>query len=190
MIDFKLGFKKAFGMSIITSIVFLAIGLFLLTKPDATISIVSLTIGILFIMIGTNRISKYIKNKNEYNFLKLDLTIGIISIVLGSILIYNNRAIVSILPFVLGIYFIVNSITKIQYAIELKKYNTNKWISALVPAIMTLIIGFVFVVNPFKGAKIITQIIGLFIVLYSLTDIINYFLLKRNFDKIVTVIEE
>ena len=141
-------------------------------------------------MIGTNRIGKYIKNRNNYNFLKIDLTIGIISIVLGAILIYNNRAIVSILPFVLGIFFIVNSITKIQYAMQLKKYNSSKWIMTLVPAVLTLIFGLVFVINPFKGAKIITQIIGFFIVLYSLTDIVNYFLLKRNFDKVITVIEE
>lgn len=181
-------FGKAFGISITSSVLFFILGLFLVLKPETTISLVSTVIGIFFLLGGFSSISKYLSNKENQGFLKLDLTKGVILFVIGIILILKGEAVASVLPFIIGIYFIVNSITKIQYSLELKNYNKEKWLPTFVLAGVTLLCGAVFVLNPFRGAVALTQIIGVFIMIYSIVDVVNYSLLRKNFKDVINIV--
>ena len=47
-------------------------------------------------------------------------------------------------------------------------------------AIICLVCGVVILFNPFKSAVIVTQIIGLFMIIYAVLDIINSFILRKS----------
>ena len=120
-------------------------------------------------------------NKDKKN--EMDIVYGIITIILGIIVITNPKAIASIIPFIIGILMIISSSAKIQYSFDLKKRNSELWVSTLVVAIITLVCGVLLIFNPFSGAKALTQIIGGTLILYSLLDLIECISIKTVVNK-------
>ncbi len=174
----KKDFNKIFTTSILTSVVFAFLGIFLLAKPDTTIRIISYTLGILIILLGAVSFGKYFSDKKRS--LDFNLIYGVLSMIMGLVIILNPNALATIIPFVLGFWMVINGIIKIQYSLDLKKYDNNAWTPTLVIALLILIWGLILVFNPFGGAIAITQLIGIFIIVYSILDIVESTILHRN----------
>lgn len=182
-------FEKMWTTSLITSMLFIAIGLFLFFQPKATISIIAWTIGGIIIISGGLAIARYIRNKNTTSF-NFDLAFGIITIIAGIMVILNPEALASLFPLILGVWIIISSATKLQYAFTLKAINNPSWLSTLIVALIMMAWGILLILNPFKGAIAITQIIGLFIVVYAILDVIETYILKKNVHDLVQIIEK
>lgn len=174
--------KSMYKTSLIFSIVLFIIGLFLLIKPEATLDTISYIIGILLMIWGVIPVITFISNKDNNNYLETSFIIGIFAVIFGIIVMLNPKFIVSIIPFVIGIWMIINGITKLTYSINLNK-ETDAMNSIIISAII-LVCGIVLVFNPFAGAKVLTQIIGIFIIIYSVLDIIECHTLKKNVKQI------
>ena len=181
--------EKMFKSSLKTSIILLILGLLLIFEAEATIKSISYIIGGILIAIGVLGIINFLR-KNSPNNNNLDIIYGTVSIILGIIIITNPEAIGSILPIVMGITIIINSAAKLQYAIDLKSNKSDTWKSTMIVSIISVIFGVVLLFNPFKGAVIITKIIGIIIFLYAVLDIISTLCIKRNVSIIQKSIEE
>ena len=167
-------YKKIFGVNLVEGIIMMIFGLILLFKPEQTINLISNLIGCIVLLMGIFSIFKFLKFKTD-----LDIIYGIFTIVLGLILLLNPGTIISILPIIFGIYFIINGVSKLRYAIDIKKYNGKNYFIPLLISILIIACGVTFVVNPFKGAIYIVQVIGIFIIIYSSLNILNYFTIKK-----------
>lgn len=173
-------FKKLFRMSIFTSIFFIMIGLFLILKPETTITTISYILGAIIMVTGIIFLIKYFSNKEMYGVFSGDLVYGVMSTIVGLILILNPTAIAKIIPFILGIWIIISSVTKIQYSLQLKAYNNKAWVTTMIIAGITFIWGLLLLFDPFEGAMVITQIIGLFILVYAILDLVEVSIIKKN----------
>ena len=60
----------------------------------------------------------------------------------------------------------------------------------MIIAIISAVCGVLLLFNPFKGAVVITQIIGIFILIYAVLDLISTISIRKNVLKIHTAIEE
>lgn len=172
--------KKFFRSSLISSIILMILGILLIVQSEVTIITISYIIGTVLIALGALAIIKYIKNFQNASKDSLDIVYGIVTIILGVIVIYNPEAIASIIPIIIGIGIIVSSVTKIQYSIELRDSLSDKWKITMIISIISTICGVILICNPFKGAVVIMQIIGAFIVVYSILDIISTITIKKN----------
>ena len=172
--------KKNFNFSLIVSIIFVILGLFLFIKPDATISTISYIFGIFLLILGIISIFKYFKYEYEINTLDFNLVYGVLVIIFGIYLIINPALLGSIFPTILGVWIIVNAVTKFQYALLLKKLNKNDFKYILIISLIVFILGIVLLINPLKTILVVTQIIGIFIIIYAVLDIIDNFVLRRN----------
>ena len=178
--------KKFFRSSMMTSIVLLVLGFMLIFKSEATIISISYIIGAILVAIGVLAIIKFIKNTNNVSKNELDIVYGVVTIILGILIITNPEAIASIIPIVLGISIIISSATKLQYAFELKANENRLWKTTMVISVISTICGIILLFNPFKGAVMFTKIVGIFIVVYAVLDLISTITIKRN----VTIIHE
>ena len=156
------------------------IGVLLILQSEITIITISYLIGTLLIAMGAIAIIKFIKNINNVAREELDIFYGVVTIVLGVIVVYNPEAIASIIPIIIGIGIIINSATKLQYALELRESLNNQWKTTVVISIISAVCGVILICNPFKGAVVIMQIIGGFIVAYSILDIVSTITIKKN----------
>ena len=105
---------------------------------------------------------------------------GIVSVILGIIVIKNPKAIASIIPAILGISIIISSATKLQYAFELKANGNHLWKITMFISIISTLCGIVLLFNPFKAISYFTKVVGIFIVIYALLDMVSTYTIKRN----------
>lgn len=178
--------KKFFRSSIITSIVLIVLGLLLIFQSEITILSISYILGGILIALGVLAIIKFIKNTNTLLKSELDIVYGVVTIILGILIIQNPEAIASIIPIILGISIIISSATKLQYAFELKANKNSLWKTTMIISIISTLCGIILLFNPFKGAVVFTKIIGIFIVIYAILDIVSTTTIKKN----VTIIHD
>lgn len=181
--------NKFFRSSLITSVFLLILGGLLIFESEATILSISYIIGGVLIALGVVAIIRYILSSRKGMASELDIIYGIVTIILGAIIISNPKALASIIPVVLGICIVISSATKLQYAFELKKDNNSLWIMTMVVALVSALCGVALIFNPFQGAQMITQIVGIFIMIYAVLDIISTVTIKRNVNTIKNAIE-
>lgn len=172
--------KKFFRSSLITSLFLIALGLLLIFQSDAVIYSISYIIGGILIAIGVLAIIKFIQSTNNVQKAELDIVYGIVSVILGIVVIKNPEAIASIIPAILGISIIISSATKLQYAFELKANGNNLWKTTMILSIISTLCGIVLLFNPFKALTSFTKVVGIFIVIYAVLDMISTFTIKRN----------
>ena len=160
--------KKIFRSSLVSSITLFILGLLIIFKSEITIIAISYLVGGALIALGTFAIIQFIKNIEISGKNDLDILYGVVTIILGLLIVKNPKLIASVLPVIIGVAIIINSATKLQYAFELKKENNQQWKTTMIISIISVICGVILLFNPFKGAVIITQTIGIFMIVYSI----------------------
>ncbi len=176
----KVEIKKIMMPSVISSSLLLILGLFLFFKSGATLMAISYFIGAILMAIGIIAIIRFIRNSNRDIFNQLNIVYGVISILAGIFLITMPEAIGSAIPIIVGIIIIISSSMKIQQALILKNLGSRYFVASLITALICLICGVIILFNPFKSAVIVTKIIGLFIAIYAVLDLINTVILRKS----------
>ncbi len=176
----KIEVKKTMWPSLISSAVILVLGLLLFFKSSVTLMGISYIFGGLIIAIGVLAIIRFISNDHSDISNQLNIIYGIICIIGGIFFIEKPEIIGSIIPVVMGIGIIISSSLKIQQSFNLKSLNSSYFFWSFVTALLSLICGVVLLFNPFKGAVIITKVIGIFLAIYAILDICNTIVLKKS----------
>lgn len=179
--------SKRCNISLVISIIFVIVGLFFFVKPDTTVSIISYIIGGTLITGGIFSIYRYFTAKEIGSIFNFDLVYGVLMLIAGIFLIIRPFALGAFFPIILGLWIIINSVTKFQYALVLKKVKNSDWAYTCLISLLTLIWGIVLLFNPLKSALAITQIIGIFIIVYAVLDIIDNFIIRKNIDDILNI---
>mgnify|MGYP004680233807 CR=1 FL=1 len=172
--------KKFFRSSLVSSITLFVLGILIIFKSEVTIIAISYLVGGVLIALGAFAIIQFIKNIEISGKNDLDILYGVVTIILGLLIVKNPKLIASVLPIIIGVAIIINSSTKLQYAFELKKENNQQWKTTMIISIISVICGVILLFNPFKGAVIITQTIGIFIIIYAVLDIVSTYIIKKN----------
>ncbi len=171
---------KFFKSTLISSIGLAILGVLLFFQSEITIVSISYVIGAILVAIGVLAILKFVNNMKKEVRDDMNLIYGIVTIILGIIVICNPKAIGSIIPLVIGIVIVLSSATKLQYGLELKKNKNDLWKSTVIISIITMIVGVVLIFNPFKGAEFIAKIMGVLIFLYAILDIVTTALIHKT----------
>ena len=182
--------KNLLKSSIVTSILLLVLGILLVFESEATIFTISYIVGAILICAGAFALIRFFtKSKNTTSVMGLDVLYGIVTIILGCLIIKNPGAIGSLLPIVLGIAIIVSSANKIQYAFNLKNSDNDLWKTTMIISVIGTICGVVLLFNPFAGAVLLMRIVGIFIIVYAILDAVSTFIIKKNVEEFKNVIE-
>ena len=169
--------KKTTNKRMIISMFILLFGIFIFLKPDVTVKMISFLLGTILLISGLNNIISLngCKKANDLN-----IVISIIIIVISFVLVFNPTIIASIIPLIIGMYMIISSFFKLQYFHLLKKLTNKRDISIFIIFVITLVLGILLVFNPFGGVIAITKLIGIFLVIYAILDIVNNISIKKK----------
>ncbi len=171
-------FDRAFKMSLISWIVFIVLGIFLFAKAELTLKIISYVVGGT-LLLAIFPITKALLSKDA-TYMNYSFISEIFMVTAGIIIILNPELIASIIPILIGILMVVNGVSKFQFAVVLKNQEVKNWAFTLILAIFVIALGILFLVNPFKGAVTITKVIGIFMIGYSVVDMIDFFIIHKN----------
>ena len=160
----------------LVSIVF---GILLLLTSQARMESIALFIGIAIALYGLFSVVVAIMNRDNKKLFLTDLLFGIVLIVLA-ILVFANLALIGkYLPTLVGFLMILSSLAEIVRSFSLKSGGLKSWWLGIVPALIVLILGFVFLLKPgFVGASfgIFT---GITLVINGIAVVVNFFQLKK-----------
>ncbi len=165
--------KKGTIINLIYTIFFLIIGIVLVSSPIATLTIITYIVEAILMVWGIITIINYIRVECKHDVFSLGFVQGVICILIALFLIVNPQIIITILPICLGIYMVFGSLSRIQVAIKLSAWGqkTSAWYMFL--AILMFSVGLVIICNPFQTVKLVVQMLGGAIVIYSVLDIIE-----------------
>ena len=178
-------FKKELNISMLSSLIYIVLGIVIISKPEETMSIVGKSVAILAIVYGViNTIINIVNIKEESSLL-----FGVFTIVMGiALLIYPNTLGI-LLSLGIGIWFIASSVTRLKFAVLLKDVREINWLIVLAGSIITLIIGISFIFTPLASAITLTTVSGVMMIGYSLIDIFEIIFIKRNIKAIEKVLQ-
>ena len=165
--------KKMSITSVIFSLLFIFTGIFLLLKPETAINIVCYVLGVILVLWGVVSVIQFFSDKNSTSYLSLSFIFGAFVFIFGIIILIKPSIIASIVPLLLGVWMVINGVTKLSYSLSI--YKASKNILSVVGSILIVIFGITLIFNPFEGAKGLTQIIGIALIVYSVLDLIESF---------------
>ena len=172
--------KKGFTSSLITSIILAVLGILLIVATEATIISISYIIGGILILLGFFGLVDYIRKIDTELKTGVDLVYGVVTVILGVLIVMNPKAIASIINYVLGIIIVISSAVKLNYAIQLKGNNNSLWKSTIIFSLITTICGLILIFKPFTGAIVATKIIGAIVLIYAILNIISTFTIRKE----------
>ncbi len=161
--------KKMSITSIIFSLLFIVTGIFLLLKPETAINIVCYVLGVILVLWGVISIIQFFSDKNSTNYLSLNFIFGAFVFIFGIIILIKPSIIASIVPLLLGVWMVINGVTKLSYSLSI--YKQSKSVFSIIGSILIIVFGIALIFNPFEGAKGLTQIIGISLIVYSVLDL-------------------
>ena len=183
--------KQFLKSSIITSTILIILGFLLVFQSETTVMTISYIIGGILVAAGALALIRYVRNAQGPEFRnELDIVYGIVTIIFGIIVIKSYQAVASIIPVVIGIGIIISSAGKLNYAFQLKANQNELWKTTMVISIISTICGVILLFNPFKAALGIMKIIGIFIIIYAILDLISTVAIKSSVIKIHKAVEE
>lgn len=174
--------RKTGIISILESIIFIILGLILIWKADLAVRVISFLIGGSFIAIGISKVIKYFSmHKKHYELYNYELIYGLMTIVIGGIVIYYCNAIETILRIVIGIWIIYSSFIKLSLSLKMKEVGVQLWIYSLLLSIVMFICGLYVILN--SGTIMVT--IGIVMIIYSVIDIVQDVICLKNIKELL-----
>ncbi|MBO5478953.1 MAG: DUF308 domain-containing protein [Clostridia bacterium] len=165
--------RKYSANTLIVSILLLLFSLFLIIKPVTSLNFIMILLGCITVLDGIIHIISYFSSSAEFRAFSFELVQGILGTLLGFVFIFNPQIIVSFLPFIIGAWIIVEGIIKFQFSFNIKGNEAGNWVILLLLSILTIILGFIIIFNPFGTAIAITTLAGIFLLVSEIVNIIE-----------------
>lgn len=180
--------KRIYRASIITSILLFAFGLVLIFNSEGFIKSISTIIGIILLIIGVLPVVDFFRYRRDTAISGISLISGIFSIVCGLMFLLNENMLMILIPVFIGVWMIINGINKFQFAFQIKDQGEKTWLVTFIFSILIIVCGAYFIINPIRGAKLVSQTLGIIICIYAILDIIDCILIKVKYKEITTEI--
>ena len=176
-------FKKIGWTSIITSLGFAILGLFIACYPNTTFQIISNVLGAILIAYGTIKIIEYFQMKDMNILYGTELSFGVIAALLGLVVIICSDMIQAMIRILIGIWIVYSAIMRFSGAIKFRNFNSNNkiWIVGIIMALTMLFCGIYIITSP----GVIMMYIGIIMVIYSIMDIIEECIFMKNIKDII-----
>ena len=150
--------KNAYSILAITLTIF---GIILLLKPITALNFMFKICGIISILFGIVKIMGYFSKDIFQLAFQFDLILGIISCVIGCVSLFKTGLSIEILGAIVGIFVLADALSKVQTAIDAKKFGLESWHLLMTAAVIASAIGILLLLFPLKGSGLIIRLLGL-----------------------------
>ena len=168
-----------FALRIISAIL---LGMVLLLSPQSAMSLIVITIGVLFTIPGLLAFINYLLSAPEKRPEMVYMLAGLGSLLFGVALVVMPSFFVTALMYILGTILFLGGIEQFIIAFRARKHITVPLFFYLFPLLL-LTSGVIVLANPAKIAGFITQLIGVMCLVYGIMEMVYWIKFKRNVEK-------
>lgn len=170
---------KNWFIPLIIGIVLIILGIYTMTKPEATYLTLTIFFTWSFFFTGVMEIIFAITNKEDLENWGWHLTTGILQTLLGVFLFFNPVVSAVVLQLIIGLYALFYAFNFLSFAIKLKDYRVKNWGWVLTFSILAILFSFLLIFNPVFAGLSLVYFTGLSIILLGVTACTYSILLKK-----------
>ena len=163
--------KKILKSTLITSLVLIALGIYMVLSPSTAISTIIKVIGIAIIVAGAVTVLLYVANKDDSRSFTT-LATGIILVIAGIVFLVKPGSLEKIFPTVVGVLIIVNGILNLIASLKAKKAGSSAWIVGLILSVITRALGIVILSQPLFLMSQIVRIVGIVLIITGVSSLL------------------
>lgn len=167
--------KNIFKGQLFTTIIYLALGIWLVMFPMPAVNIICKVIfGIVLMLVGLYHIWLYLSEAGGTSI--FNLFTGAIMLVLGVFFFKNPNIVEQILPSLLAALLLVDSIWTLRTGLKLKQHDRGEWKFFVVVSLVFVTLGIVLFMNPFKTLERTILFAGWSFISDAVLDVFSIFL--------------
>ncbi len=160
--------KAARVLLCIMGILMIVLGILMLLLPGVTLLTVALILGIGFLITGIFCVIAFFAERGIFESSGWTLVQGILDILIGVLLLYNLKATVIAIPFIVAFWMLFSGIMRISVSIDLKKTGLKKWWVVLVNGILAFLVALIMFFSPVAGAIFVVALLGAYFIVYGI----------------------
>lgn len=176
---------------ILLALLELLAGIFILISHDTFTIILCIIVGIIMIILGLFFGYFYFSQLPIQAAKSKDLAKGLILVILGCFLCFNNRFFIEAFPvltLIYGIFLLIGGVIKLQWSIDLMRLKKG-WILPFITTALTICFSLVIIFNPFTATKAIWIFIGVSHIVSAILDIAGIISDTHKKDKNIITVE-
>jgi uncharacterized membrane protein HdeD (DUF308 family) len=163
---------KHWYLLLITGLIYTVVGIWVFLTPLSSYLALSLLFSISFLVSGISDIAFSISNRKGLNSWGWKLAFGILSTIVGLLLLSNPVISITTLPVYIGFMALFYSIMAISFSIELKSYGVKDWGITLFIGILGIIFSSILLWNPLFAGLTLVYWTGLVLITLGIYSII------------------
>ena len=172
---------------ILMSLLYLALGIFLLAVPGTALNIVCYALGAVVLLCAAVQLVRYFTASHKVFQSQFTLISGLVCLGLGGFLLLRSDIVVRILPVVFGLFVLFDSLGRIQNALELRRCGYASWKWFILLALLSVVLGGIMIFDPFAAMETLVMGIGIILIVegaFNLGGAIYTALAIRRFNKL------
>lgn len=172
---------------LISAILMIVGGLICFFNPGVVLLSLAWILGVVVFVDGISTVCYFFSGGREHKGAGWLLFDGIVSILLGGIVIFSNMfvAIGAMLPIFFSIWIICKGIMGILHSFEIKNIGWSSWWILLLIGSIIIALGIVSLIHPLVTIITISVLVGLFFVISGVFSIVQWF----SFGKLMEYLE-
>ena len=143
------------------SLFFCGLGLVLLIWPDTAAAAVCTLLGAAAVVCGVVKLMGYFSNDLYRLAFQFDLAAGILTVIVGGLLLLRPWDVLALLPVVVGLYILADSVLRLQTSIDARHFGMKKWWAMLLLSVCGALLGTLLLLRPFQSARALVRLMGL-----------------------------
>ena len=170
-----------FRMLGLNGIIAVVYGLLAIFVPSETLTVVIMYFGILIFIIGIAMIIGVYNNFRKKTAYGMDLLWAVITIVIGSLLIFRTENVIFIFAMLIGCWAILVGFAQL-YLMTIVKSSSSGKNALLINGLISIVFGIIVFFNPFESANFLLIISGILAFILGIIMISLSISLKKAFD--------
>lgn len=157
----------------------LVLGIVLIVKPEMSATVLCRLLGVCLLIAGLVRLVGYFSRDLYRLAFQFDLAYGILTMVLGLLMLLRTEAVVRFLLPVVGILVLLDGLLRLQTALDARGFGIQRWWLILVAAVFAGAFGLLLLLQPDAGLTAAMILLGVALVLDALLSLAAMILLVK-----------
>lgn len=170
--------KQIKWQSVIRALLLIVMGIALIVKKDFAMLTICTIVGIMLIVGGVASIITYMVGTRRV-FGAGELVLGIIELALGIFITVRPTAVTSFLGLLFAAILILHGIGNIVETRLGKRYGDERWLVSGCLGLVSVMLGFLILWNPFSSATILIIIVGVALIYAGVVDLLVLFRVRK-----------
>lgn len=165
--------KTAKAGYIVISVALCIFGITMIVIPGRIAPLIAKILGVCMILFGLVKLVGYFSKDLFRLTFQYDLAFGILLIALGFILMVKAGNLIIFISIIHGFYVLVDSLLKVQIAVDARHFGIRQWWLILGTAITAGALGFFLILRPFEGAELLIMLSGLTLLAEGILNLVT-----------------